>query len=124
MNSQALPGGYFRVAGRSDDTMNLGGIKVGCAEIERALNALPGVQETAAIAVPPPGGGPSRLVIFVVPIPGNTQSAAEFKPMFQAAIRAHLNPLFHVEEVRVAASLPRTTSNKIMRRELRASMTG
>jgi len=118
----ALPGGYYRVAGRSDDTMNLGGIKVGCAEIERVLNTLPGVQETAAVAVPPPGGGPSRLVIFVVPVLGNALSAAEFKPAFQAAIRAHLNPLFHVEEVRIASSLPRTTSNKVMRRELRASI--
>jgi acetyl-CoA synthetase len=121
---QALPGGYYRVAGRSDDTMNLGGIKVGCAEIERVLNALPGVQETAAVAVPPPGGGPSRLVIFVVPVAGNALSAAEFKPMFQAAIRAHLNPLFHAEEVRIATSLPRTSSNKVMRRELRASISG
>ena len=117
---EALPGGYFRVAGRSDDTMNLGGVKVGCAEIERVLNSLPGVQETAAVAVPPPGGGPSRLVIFVVPLPGNVTSVAEFKPIFQAAIRSHLNPLFHVDEVRVAVSLPRTTSNKVMRRELRA----
>jgi acetyl-CoA synthetase len=119
---EALPGGYYRVAGRSDDTMNLGGIKVGCAEVERVLNTLPGVQETAAVAVPPPGGGPSRLVIFAVPISGNATSAAELKAAFQAAIRAHLNPLFHVEEVRIAALLPRTASNKVMRRELRASM--
>lgn len=27
---QALPGGYYRALGRCDDTMNLGGIKVGC----------------------------------------------------------------------------------------------
>ena len=36
------------------------------AEIERVLNAMPGVVETAAIAVPPLGGGPSLLVIFAV----------------------------------------------------------
>jgi acetyl-CoA synthetase len=119
---QALPGGYYRVAGRCDDTMNLGGIKVGCAEIERVLNSLPGVQETAAVAVPPAGGGPSRLVVFVVPASPDARSAEEFKQEFQAAIRAHLNPLFHVEEVRISASLPRTTSNKVMRRQLRASV--
>ena len=35
---EALPGGYFRAGGRSDDTMNLGGIKVSSAEIECVLN--------------------------------------------------------------------------------------
>ena len=109
---ESLPGGYYRVAGRSDDTMNLGGIKVGCAEIERALNSLPGVQETAAVAVAPPGGGPSRLVIFLVPVSDSVLSAAEFKPIFQKAIASQLNPLFHVEDVRIVASLPRTTSIK------------
>jgi acetyl-CoA synthetase len=121
---QALGGGYFRVAGRSDDTMNLGGIKVGCAEIERVLNPLPGIQETAAVAVAPRGGGPSRLIVFVVPAPGSGASAEELKPIFQRAISTQLNPLFHVHDVRIAQTLPRTASNKIMRRELRKSITG
>src|SRR5581483_1571057 len=63
---ERLPNGYYRAIGRADDTMNLGGIKVGCAEIERALLGIDGVQETAAVAIAPPGGGPSRLVIFAV----------------------------------------------------------
>ena len=119
---EASSGGY-RVIGRADDTMNLSGIKVGCAEIERVLNPLPGVQETAAIEVPPPEGGPSRLVIFLVPTSGNARPAAEWKPILQQVIRAQLNPLFHLHEVRLATSLPRTTSNKVMRRELRAQVT-
>jgi acetyl-CoA synthetase len=117
---EALDGGYYRMVGRCDDTMNLGGIKVGCAELERVLSQVPGVKETAAVAVAPPGGGPSRLVIFLVPLPGNACPADTFKPLLQQAIRTQLNPLFHVEEVRVVPSLPRTASNKIMRRELRA----
>ncbi len=116
---ERLPNGYFRVAGRSDDTMNLGGIKVGCAELERVLNPIAGVQETAAIAVSPPGGGPSRLVIFLVALEGNANSADDWKPLLQQAIRTQLNPLFHIYEVRLAKSLPRTASNKVMRRELR-----
>jgi acetyl-CoA synthetase len=113
--------GYYRMAGRCDDTMNLGGIKVGCAEIERVLNQVPGVRETAAVAVPPPGGGPSRLVVFLVPVAGVPRPAEAFKPLLQQAIRTRLNPLFHLAEVRVVSSLPRTASNKVMRRELRAA---
>jgi len=120
---EALPGGYYRVAGRSDDTMNLGGIKVGCAEIERVLNILPGVSETAAVAVPPPGGGPSRLVIFLIPRQDVRHTPAEWKPILQQSLRTQLNPLFQVYEVCLTDSLPRTTSNKVMRRELRAKLT-
>jgi acetyl-CoA synthetase len=117
---ERLPNGYFRIAGRSDDTMNLGGIKVSCAEIERALSAIPGVLETAAVAVPPPGGGPSQLVIFTVLKPGENLSTVEtLKPLMQQAIRNQLNPLFKIEAVRIVGALPRTASNKVMRRELR-----
>ena len=111
-----LGGGYYRAHGRVDDTMNLGGIKVSSAEIERVVAEVPGVVEAAAVAVPPAGGGPSRLVIYAVVDDGAGELAA---PM-QAAIRAELNPLFKIHEVVVVHSLPRTASNKVMRRELRA----
>ena len=61
-----LPGGYYRALGRTDDTMNLGGIKVSSVEIERAANMVDGISETAAIAVTPPDGGPSQLWLFAV----------------------------------------------------------
>lgn len=118
---ERLLGGYWRATGRCDDTMNLGGIKVGCAEIERVLNPLPGVHETAAIAVSPAGGGPSRLVVFVVAKPDAVIQPKELQPTMQQAIRQQLNPLFRIDDVRVVPALPRTASNKVMRRELRAA---
>jgi acetyl-CoA synthetase len=99
--------------------MNLGGVKVGCAELERALVPLPQVRDCAAVAVPPPGGGPSRLILFIVPTESNALDAAGLKTITQKAIREKLNPLFKVDDVRIVASLPRTASNKVMRRELR-----
>jgi acetyl-CoA synthetase len=115
---ERLPGGYFRAHGRVDDTMNLGGIKVSSAEIERTLNAIPGVAETAAIAVAPPGGGPSLLWIFAVA----DQSNADHEPLLAAMrrqLREHLNPLFKIERLVLIDAMPRTASNKIMRRLLR-----
>ncbi|KAJ8536358.1 hypothetical protein K7X08_034759 [Anisodus acutangulus] len=59
--------GYYRAHGRADDTMNLGGVKVSSVEIEKVCNAVDeSILETAAVAVPPPGGGPDKLVIAVV----------------------------------------------------------
>lgn len=120
---ERLRGGYFRHHGRADDTMNLGGIKVSSAEIERVLNRVPGVHETAAIAVPPEGGGPDRLVVFLVIESDPGDVGASWQVAFQQAIREHLNPLFRVSDVIVVDSLPRTASNKVMRRYLRKNYT-
>jgi len=116
---EALPGGYWRARGRADDTMNLGGIKVSSAEIEQVLQKVPGVFETAAIAVSP-DGGPSQLVIYgVCPNSDATQKDAMTAAM-QNAIRRDLNPLFKIQDLIFIEALPRTASNKVMRRELRA----
>ncbi|UCG50708.1 MAG: AMP-binding protein [Candidatus Latescibacterota bacterium] len=117
--TEALPGGYYRGRGRADDTMNLGGIKVSSSEIERTLNSVDGLFETAAIAVDPPGGGPSRLVIYLVPEPGADLKPETVKKDMQRAIATGLNPLFKIHDVRVVDTLPRTASNKVMRRALR-----
>lgn len=113
-----LGGGYFRAQGRADDAMNLGGIKISSAEIERACLAVGGVHEVAAIAHDPPGGGPSRLVLVVVVDPA--AGATPTREGLQRAIRTTLNPLFKVSDLWVIDTLPRTASNKVMRRVLRA----
>ncbi len=112
----------WRAHGRADDTMNLGGIKVSSAEIEQVLRDMPTVRELAAIAEPPSGGGPAQLVIFAVP--ENLESPpdpATLRATMQAAVSARLNPLFRIARVELIDSLPRTASNKIMRRQLRDS---
>lgn len=115
---ERLADGYYRIHGRVDDTMNLGGIKISSAEIEGVLNSVNGIQEVAAIAVSPPDGGPSQLVIYAVLLPGADTSS--LTNSLQLAIREHLNPLFRIHDVVVVDALPRTASNKIMRRVLRA----
>ncbi len=114
-----LASGHWRAMGRSDDTMNLGGIKVSSADIERAVNVVAGVVEAAAVGVPPDDGGPDRLVIFAV-APG--QVADDLAPLMQNEIKATINPLFKIDQVVVVDSLPRTASAKVMRRSLRASL--
>tara|TARA_R110002111_G_scaffold258083_1_gene326800 strand:+ start:23669 stop:25708 length:2040 start_codon:yes stop_codon:yes gene_type:complete len=116
---EALPGGYFRAHGRIDDAMNLGGIKVSSVQIEELLTQAGGVREVAAIAVPPAGGGPSLLVVFVVMQAGTKLAADQLQQEMQQIIRSQLNPLFKIHAVREIAQLPRTASNKVMRRKLR-----
>lgn len=113
---QVLPGGYWRALGRADDTMNLGGIKVASVELERVADLHPQIKESAAIGVPPVGGGPERLVVFAVA----DGAADRLQGEVQGLLRSHLNPLFRLHELVLVDALPRTASNKVMRRELRA----
>lgn len=116
---QKLDSLYYRALGRSDDTMNLGGIKISSAEIERTLNLLDIYKETAAVALNPPGGGPSLLVIFYVPHVQSPTDEALIKSQMQDMIREKLNPLFRIHKIIRIDELPRTASNKVMRRVLR-----
>lgn len=113
---------YFRALGRCDDTMNIGGIKVSSVEIERVCNLVNGVQETAAIGVSGPNGGPSKLVIYVV-VSSEEVSVEGLKAAMKESIKANLNPLFGISDVVITAELPRTASNKVMRRLLRDEYT-
>jgi acetyl-CoA synthetase len=116
---ERLPNGYYRAHGRVDDTMNLGGIKVSSAQIEQALNTVEGICETAAIAISPPEGGPSQLVIYAVVTPGSHNQKQAIKADLQNAIAQRLNPLFKICDLVLVDTLPRTASNKVMRRVLR-----
>jgi acetyl-CoA synthetase len=120
---EKLPGGFWRGQGRADDTMNLGGIKVSSAEIEQALQSVPGVKEAAAVAVSP-DGGPSQLVIYAVCSGGQTPDKGDLMASMQNAIRRDLNPLFKIHGLILVDVLPRTASNKIMRRALRDRFCG
>ena len=129
---ERLADGYYRIHGRVDDTMNLSGIKVSSAEIEEVLNGVDGIQETAAVAVSPKDGGPSQLVIYTVPVAsesgkptnvgGNSDSRQDIHDALQTALSQHLNPLFRIHDVVIVDALPRTASNKVMRRLLRQQL--
>jgi acetyl-CoA synthetase len=113
-----MPGGCYRAQGRADDTMNLGGIKVSSLEIERVVDHHPAVSESAAVAVKPGGEGAEQLVVFAVLAP--PFDPTELLGELRRQVAAELNPLFKIHDLVLVDSLPRTASNKLMRRELRA----
>ncbi len=113
-----LENGYFKILGRVDDAMNLGGIKVSATQIEAAINQLNFVLESAAIAAAPEDGGPAKLVVFYVESKNQNNDEDRLKAA-QKIVKSELNPLFKVTDLLKIDVLPRTASNKIMRRTLR-----
>ena len=109
---------FYKSQGRADDVMNLGGIKVSAVEIEKILNRHEAIFETAAIGVPPPDSGPEQLIVYYIP---KKEVALEekLKKELQTMLSADLNPLFKIAEIKPQTSLPRTASNKLMRRVLK-----
>lgn len=115
---EVLENGYYKAQGRVDDAINLGGIKVSSIQIEALVNKLDFVKESAAIAVSPKGGGPSELVVYYVEQDSKVTKEARIQQA-KNIIKIQLNPLFKVSDLIKVDILPRTASNKVMRRKLR-----
>ncbi len=115
---EQLENDYYKAQGRVDDAMNLGGIKVSPVQIEAVLNTLDFIKESAAIAVSPKDGGPSSLVVYYVE--NNSEGVNEERlKVAKESVQKQLNPLFKVTDLVKIDILPRTASNKVVRRKLR-----
>lgn len=114
--------GQYGILGRVDDAMNLGGIKISTAEIEKVLSGFAKVREVAAVSIAPKNNGPHVLIIFAAT--DDTLSKDEMIVAMQKKINSELNPLFKIHDLVLVSELPKTASNKIMRRVLREQYIG
>ena len=102
--------GGFVISGRSDATLNPGGVRIGTAEIYRQLAAIDEVLEGAAIGYR--SGTDSRVALFVQLRPGLVLDD-ELAALIRRRIRTNLTPR-HVPTVLIQApDLPRTRSGKL-----------
>ncbi len=111
--------GYWFLHGRSDDTLNIAGKRIGPAELESAALNDPTVAEAAAIGIPHEVKGEVPW-LFVVAKPGETIDEASVA----AAVAAELGKAFGPARVVVVSALPKTRSAKIVRRAVRATALG
>jgi acetyl-CoA synthetase len=114
--------GFWYLHGRSDDTLNVAGKRIGPAEIESVVVALPEVMMAAAIGVPDAVKG-EAIAIFIVPSPG-VEPGDELDDVVSDAVAGSLGKAFRPRVVRWVEDLPRTRSAKIMRRVVRAVALG
>jgi acetyl-CoA synthetase len=114
--------GYWYIRGRSDDTMNIAGKRIGPAEVESAVVAEGSAREAAAIAIPHPVKG-SAIAVVAVLRPG-IDDTDERRAAMREGVVARLGKAFRPDHVICVAALPRTRNAKIMRRVIRAAWTG
>jgi acetyl-CoA synthetase len=114
--------GFWFLHGRSDDTLNIAGKRVGPAELESAAVGHPAVREAAAIGVPHEVKGETAW-IFCCLLPGNEPSA-ELAVSVSAAVSDALGKAFKPDRIVFVDALPKTRSAKIVRRAVRATALG
>ena len=114
--------GQWFLHGRSDDTIKLAGKRLGPAEVETVVVAHPCVLEAAAIGVPDELKG-EVLWVFAVLSPGVRANDTLRAQLSQRVVDA-LGPSFKPAEVRFTSALPKTRSAKVLRRAIRAVVTG
>ena len=111
--------GFWFLHGRSDDTLNIAGKRIGPAELESAAIAHPAVREAAAIGVPHAVKGEVAW-IFCCLLPGAEAAEADVAE----TVAAELGRAFKPERVLFVEALPKTRSAKIVRRAVRATALG
>jgi acetyl-CoA synthetase len=114
--------GFWYLHGRSDDTLNIAGKRIGPAELESVAVALDEVVMAAAIGVPNEVKG-EATVLFLVAAPGVEPDDALTSRVSEACDDA-LGKAFRPTSIQWVDDLPRTRSQKIMRRVVKAMALG
>ncbi len=115
--------GLWYLHGRSDDTINVAGKRIGPAEYESILVSHDLVKEAAAIGVPHQLKGES-VWCFVVCKAENTDQDTQTSDALKQYVAARLGKPFSPEKVLFVDELPRTRSAKIVRRAIRNAALG
>ncbi|MBW3096485.1 class I adenylate-forming enzyme family protein [Pseudohoeflea coraliihabitans] len=83
--------GFYKVTGRADDVINVGGLKFMAAEVEQAALALDAVLFAKAVGRDNPLTG-QHVELLVQPVPGANLDTAELKAQLQQRLPAHMMP--------------------------------
>jgi acetyl-CoA synthetase len=114
--------GYWYLHGRSDDTLNIAGKRIGPAEFESAAVDHPAVVECAAVGIPDEVKG-TTVWCFCVAKPG-AEGSEETAQEVKETIAGELGKAFAPAKVLFVEELPKTRSAKILRRAVRAKALG
>ena len=110
------------ISGRSDATINRGGIRMGTAEIYRAVLSLPEVVDALVVDLPREGTQ-GYMPLFVVLKPGRSLDG-ELVANIRARIRDDCSPRHVPDEIRAVPAVPRTLSGKVLEVPVKRILSG
>ncbi|MDE8587895.1 acetoacetate--CoA ligase [Arthrobacter sp. NQ4] len=102
--------GTWVISGRSDATLNRGGVRLGTAEFYAVLDGLPQVNDSMVLHFEDPAGGMGRLALLVEAQEG--ADTAQLESAVRRALRTELSPRHVPDDVVFVPSIPRNPSGK------------
>jgi len=114
--------GFWFLHGRSDDTLNVAGKRIGPAEIESAAGAVAGISAVVAVGLPHPVKG-EVVGLWCVPASG-ALAGDELAAAVRASVIEAFGKPFAPAHIAFVDALPHTRSAKVVRRAVRARAVG
>jgi acetoacetyl-CoA synthetase len=123
--SELTERGTMIVYGRSDATLNPGGVRIGTAEIYRVVERVDEVEESVAIGQlwPPDNPTDTRVVLFVKLRPGYTLDQ-HLEDRIRADIKRHASPRHVPARIVQVPDIPRTKNGKVVELAVKAVVHG
>lgn len=115
--------GSVVVHGRSDATLNRGGVRMGSAEIYNAVERMPEVQDCLVVGIEQEDGG-YWMPLFVTLADGRAELDDDLKDRIVAAIRTHASPRHVPDEIIAVPGIPRTMTGKRLEIPIRRILLG
>jgi acetoacetyl-CoA synthetase len=98
------------ITGRSDATLNRGGVRIGTAELYRVVEDLPGVTDSLAVHVEDAEGGAGELILLVVTEDGGLDD--DRRRSIAAAVKSALSPRHVPDSIVAVPDIPRNLTGK------------
>jgi acetoacetyl-CoA synthetase len=107
------------ISGRSDATLNRGGVRIGTAEFYSVVESLPEIADSVVVHLEQT----DRLLLFVALRDGATLDE-ELRGRIKGELRSALSPRHVPDEIRVVPTIPRTLSGKKLEVPIKRILTG
>jgi acetoacetyl-CoA synthetase len=99
------------ITGRSDATLNRGGVRLGTGELYAVVEGLEEVADSLAVHLEDPEGGPGELILFVELAEGAALDD-DLRARIAAELRGALSPRHVPDAVEAVPAIPRTLTQK------------
>jgi acetoacetyl-CoA synthetase len=99
------------ITGRSDATLNRGGVRLGTGEFYAVVEDIPEVVDALVVHLEDEGGGAGELLLFVVPREG-AELDEDLRARIARALRSELSPRHVPDTIVSVPAIPRTLTGK------------
>jgi acetoacetyl-CoA synthetase len=113
----------FVISGRSDATLNRGGVRLGTAEFYAVVEDLPEIADSLVVHLEDDQGGPGRLLLFVA-LRAGAELDDELRGRIVAALRRDLSPRHVPDAIAVVPAVPRTLTGKKLETPIKRILRG